>query len=310
MTVAMGDPAMGDIVGRRAAVRSPATSANLGPGFDSFGLALCLYDDFEVTLAGTGLEIDVEGEAAEFVPRDESHLVVTAMRAAFDRLGVPQPGLRLRCRNRVPHGRGLGSSASAIASGVVLAQSLAISQRRLTDEELLRLAAEIEGHPDNVAACLLGGFTVAWAADHGVRALRMEPHSELKPVVFVPPEAVATDLTRGLLPDQVSHRDASTNAAHAALLVAAMTQRPGLLLEASADLLHQDFRRPAMPVSLALVDAMRAGDTPAVLSGAGPAVLALGTVRTPVDVPRWMPVGWSALELDISLAGCAVRSTP
>ncbi|MBA3308935.1 MAG: homoserine kinase [Nocardioidaceae bacterium] len=299
---------MADLVGRCAAARSPATSANLGPGFDSFGLALGLYDDFEVTLVRAGLEIDVEGEGAELVPRDESHLVVTAMRAAFDRLGARQPGLRLRCRNRVPHGRGLGSSASAIVSGVVLARALAESAREPSDEDMLGLAAEIEGHPDNVAACMLGGFTLAWTTDQGVRALRLEPHPGLRPVVFVPPAPVATDVARGLLPAGVSHRDASVNAAHAGLLVAAITSRPDLLLEASSDLLHQEFRRPAMPVSLALVDAIRSEGSPAVLSGAGPAVLALATADAAVDVPRWTPPGWRALRLEISPVGCAVTS--
>lgn len=299
---------MDDLVGRRAVARSPATSANLGPGFDSFGLALGLYDDFEVTLLRAGLEIDVEGEGAELVPGDESHLVVTAMRAAFDRLGMRQPGLRLRCRNRVPHGRGLGSSASAIVSGVALARALAESEQQLGNEEALGLAAEIEGHPDNVAACLFGGFTLAWTTEQGVRALRMEPHPELRPVVFVPPAPVATELARDLLPAGVTHREASVNAAHAGLLVAAITSRPDLLLEASSDLLHQEFRRPAMPVSLGLVDAIRSGGSPAVLSGAGPAVLALGTADAAVDVRRWTPTGWRALGLEISPAGCTVTS--
>ena len=146
-----------------ARVRVPATSANLGPGFDSFGLALALYDDVVVRVAESGLVVDVAGEGADDVRRDKRHLVVQAVRATFDVLGGQPRGLEVVCANHIPHGRGLGSSAAAIVAGIVGARELVLGgAERLPDDAMLRLAAELEGHPDNVAACLAGGFTMAW----------------------------------------------------------------------------------------------------------------------------------------------------
>jgi len=257
--------------------RVPATSANLGPGFDALGLALSLHDDVEVRVMPGGLSIDVSGEgAAELALAKERHLVVRAMRATLDDLGVPQPaGLALRCVNRIPHGRGLGSSAAAIVAGVLAARALAGAERDLAAE--LVMANELEGHPDNVAPCLLGGLTIAWVAGYEARAIRLEPLSTVQPVAFIAPEPVSTKVARDLLPPSVPHADAARNAGRAALLVAALTARPDALLDASEDRLHQDYRAPAMPATHDLVGRLRAAAVPAVVSGAGPSVLAFLT---------------------------------
>jgi homoserine kinase len=279
---------------RSALARVPATSANLGPGFDALGLALSLHDDVEIAVTSGGLSFDVSGEgAAEVAAAGEGHLVVRAMRATFDDLAVPQPaGLALRCVNRIPHGRGLGSSAAAIVAGVLAARALAGIERDL-DAELV-MANKLEGHPDNVAPCLYGGLTIAWLADTRVadtrvaaggaphdaavaRAIRLEPLAEVRPVAFIAPEPVSTGVARGLLPARVPHADAARNAGRAALLIAALTVRPEALLDATEDRLHQDYRAPAMPATHDLVGRLRTAGLPAVVSGAGPSVLAFLT---------------------------------
>ncbi|MFF7590021.1 homoserine kinase [Kitasatospora purpeofusca] len=257
-------------------VRVPATSANLGPGFDAFGLALGLYDDVVVRVADSGLSVDIAGEGAETLPRDERHLLVRSMRAAFDRLGGQPRGLEVVCANRIPHGRGLGSSSAAICAGIVAARAVTIGgPSALDDDALLALASELEGHPDNVAACLRGNFTVAWTEEDRARAIALEPSAEVVPVVFVPATEVLTETARGLLPRTVPLADAAANAGRSALLVEALTRRPDLLLAATEDRIHQDYRASAMPDSAALVAALRAENVPAVISGAGPTVLAL-----------------------------------
>ncbi|MFJ3789088.1 homoserine kinase [Kitasatospora sp. NPDC090091] len=257
-------------------VRVPATSANLGPGFDAFGLALGLYDDVVVRVADSGLSVDIAGEGADTLPRDESHLLVRSMRAAFDRLGGQPRGLEVVCANRIPHGRGLGSSSAAICAGIVAARAVTIGgPSALDDDALLALASELEGHPDNVAACLRGNFTVAWTEEDTARAIALEPSDRVVPVVFVPAAEVLTETARGLLPRTVPLADAAVNAGRAALLVEALTRRPELLFAATEDRLHQDYRASAMPDSAALVGALRAEGIPAVISGAGPTVLAL-----------------------------------
>ncbi len=260
-------------------VRVPATSANLGPGFDALGLALALHDEVEVAVTSSGLSIEVSGEgAAEVADAGEKHLVVRAMRVALDDLGVDQPaGLAVRCVNRIPHGRGLGSSAAAIVAGILAARALAGAS--VAPNDALLLASALEGHPDNVAPCLFGGLTIAWLADSTAtaQAIRLEPLEEIRPVVFIPPESVATKVARGLLPASVPHAHAARNAGRAALLVAALTARPDALLDASEDLLHQHYRAPVMPATHDLVTRLRAAGVPAVVSGAGPSALAFLT---------------------------------
>ncbi|MEY9864087.1 homoserine kinase [Catenulispora sp. GAS73] len=297
-------------------VRVPATSANLGPGFDSLGLALGLYDEVMVRIADSGLRVDVAGEGADTVARDEGHLVVRAMRAAFDRLGARPPGLELVCANRIPHARGLGSSAAAICAGIVAARALTVGAT-LSDEEVLQLATELEGHPDNVAACLRGGFTIAWLDQAGeisdasaaaARALRVDPAPAVRAVAFVPDEGLSTEVARGLLPKLVPHADAARTAGRAALLTAALTAgRADLLLAATQDHLHQGYRAPAMPESAELIAELRAAGHAAVVSGAGPTVLVLTTedqVQAVIAAgDKAAPAGWQALGLAVDLAG-------
>jgi homoserine kinase len=288
-------------------VRVPATSANLGPAFDCAGLALGLYDDVVVRVADAGLRVDVAGEGAEKVPRGERHLVVSSLRAAFDRLGGQPRGLEVVCANRIPHARGLGSSAAAIVAAVVAARALVLGgEEQLGGDAALALADEIEGHPDNVAACLRGGLTLAWSGAGGARALRLDPSPELAPVVFVPGTTSSTRKARSALPEQVPHVDAAANAGRSALLPLALTSEPALLLEATADLLHQQYRAPGQPRTAALVEALRADGVAAVVSGAGPAVLALTTREQRDAVLARKARGWTAQALDVDRDGAQV----
>ncbi|MFJ9178353.1 homoserine kinase [Streptomyces sp. NPDC102360] len=288
-------------------VRVPATSANLGPGFDSLGLSLGLYDDVVVRVADSGLNIDIAGEGSETLPRDESHLLVRSLRTAFDALGGQPRGLEIVCANRIPHGRGLGSSSAAIVSAVVAARAVTIGGAAVLDDAaLLELATEIEGHPDNVAPCLLGGFTIAWTETGAGRAVRLDAAGSIVPVVFVPGKPVLTEMARGLLPRTVPHVDAAANAGRAALLVEALTRRPELLLPATEDRLHQEYRAPAMPESAALVERLRADGVPAMISGAGPTVLALVEEETADKVARLAGEGWAANRLDLDVDGASV----
>ncbi|MFI5802196.1 homoserine kinase [Streptomyces sp. NPDC051561] len=288
-------------------VRVPATSANLGPGFDAFGLSLGLYDDVVVRVADSGLHIDIAGEGADTLPRDERHLLVRAMRTAFDVLGGQPRGLEIVCANRIPHGRGLGSSSAAICAGIMAARAVTIGgDAKLDDAALLELATEIEGHPDNVAACLLGGFTVAWMDGGAGRAITLDPSDSIVPVVFVPSKPVLTEAARGLLPRSVPHVDAALNAGRAALLVEALTRRPELLMPATEDRLHQDYRTPAMPESVALVARLRADGVPAVISGAGPTVLALTDDSAADKVMRMAGDEWAAGRLGLDATGSCV----
>lgn len=294
-------------LGGPATVTVPASSANLGPGFDALGLALDLRDSLTAEVTDDGLQIDIDG-AGEALARDETHLVVRSMRAAFEALGAQPSGLRLACRNRIPHGRGLGSSAAAIVGGIVLARALVSDgTTRLTDAAALGLAARLEGHPDNVAPALLGGLAIAWQDDAIARAVRLDCEPTIRPVVLVPPYESSTARARGLLPAQVGHRDAARNAGRAALLVAALTTAPEHLFAATEDRLHQEFREPAMPGTVALVRALRADGLPAVVSGAGPTVLVLA--RDHVEVAHAeaaVPDGWQALAPAVSAAGATV----
>lgn len=288
-------------------VRVPATSANLGPGFDAFGLSLGLYDDVVVRVADSGLHVDIAGEGAETLPRDESHLLVRSLRTAFDLLGGQPRGLEVVCANRIPHGRGPAPPPPPSAPAIVAARAVTIGgDARLDEAALLELATEIEGHPDNVAACLLGGFTLAWTESGAARAIRMDPSDSIVPVVFVPGKPVLTETARGLLPRTVPHVDAAANAGRAALLVEALTRRPELLLAATEDRLHQEYRAPAMPDSIALVNRLRADGIPAVISGAGPTVLALAEHGTADKVARLAGEGWAANRLDLDASGASV----
>ena len=284
-------------------VEVPATSANLGPGFDCLGLALDLHDTLTGEAVESGLVVEVEGEGSDSLPRDERHLVVRAMSAAFAAARVELPGLRPRCRNAIPQSRGLGSSSAAIVGGLALARALLVDgAATLPDTELLRLANALEGHPDNVAPALFGGFVIAGQDDEDVWADQARISPQVSAVAFVPPDGLSTEAARGLLPAKVQHRAAAANTGRAALLVAALDHAPQRLLRATEDFLHQQYREPAMPDSLALVRALRADGYAAVVSGAGPTVLVL-TVGAAAGLVERCPAGWASYRLEVDHAG-------
>ena len=272
-------------------IRVPASTANLGPGFDSVGLALGLWDEYEVSLGdGDGLQVKVSGEGAEDVPRDATHLVVRAMAHGFARLGAPMPAnICLVARNGIPHSRGLGSSASAIVAGVVAAQVFSD----------LGVLAEVG--PESVVDVDLDVATDL--------STEVATHPDVTAVVLVPREQLATHTARAVLPPHVDHRDAALNSGRAALLVEAMTRRPDLLLPATRDWLHQGFRRAAFAPSMDLVDALRSEGHAAVISGAGPSVVVLTTHERAAGV--LVPtnrVGWARLEPGIPSTVEVVRT--
>lgn len=290
-------------------IRVPATSANVGPGYDTFGLALALHDEIVVRVGEDGLDLDVAGEGSDRVRRDARNLVAKAMYTAFDRMGGRPRGLEVRCLNRIPHGRGLGSSAAAIVGGVAAARALTVGgDERLDDERLLALATQMEGHPDNVAAALHGGFTVSWTDGGEVGSLVLGPHVDIVPVVFVSGSELRTVKARKVLPELVPHADAATNASRAALLVHAITQRPDLLMTATEDLLHQEYRREVMPRSLALLDELRGQGVPATVSGAGPTVLALSSTEVASTLVDRSRRGWHAQILEPDRQGIEISS--
>ncbi len=306
------------VTGKRCSVRVPATSANLGPGFDALGLALGLYDVVRAEVVGAGvldagLEVTVEGEGEGHVPLDERHLVVRAFRAATLAWGIdPAPGLRLHAHNAIPHGRGLGSSAAAVVAGLALADLLAPAGPGRGPAELLRLAGRLEGHPDNAAAALLGGLTIAWCEgdDLGARAVRLQPHPSIEPVVLVPEHRLDTSHARSVLPATVRHADAARTAGRAALIVHALTADPGLLLPATEDWLHQGPRSAAMPETVRLMDELRSQGYAAVVSGAGPSLLVLcvgaddgGIGERAEALTRRPPSGWRAMAPGIAHQG-------
>jgi homoserine kinase len=291
-------------------VSVPATSANLGPGYDCLGLALDLRDELTAEVGGSGLVVEVSGEGAGSVPLDDTHLVVRALRAGLAALGEQfPPGLRLSCSNRVPHARGLGSSSAAIVGGLWLAQALVAGGRdQHTLDTWLAHATGIEGHPDNVAPALYGGLVVCGQDDQSVWADRVALDPRIRAVAFVPPTGLATEVARGLLPRAVPHADAAANTGRAALLVAALASgRPESLWRGTEDFLHQDYRRPAMPESLALVDLLRSDGHAAVVSGAGPTVLVL--LADDRDLESYRPDGWRCLPLAVAADGAQVVRT-
>ncbi|HEV2450361.1 MAG TPA: homoserine kinase [Streptosporangiaceae bacterium] len=308
--------------GRTVRVRVPATSANLGPGFDALGLALAWYDEVQAEITGGGLCIEVTGEGSQTAGAGERHLVVRAMRAYFAAVGEQPPGLALHCVNAIPQRRGLGSSAGAVVAGLLGARGLlggdgaGRESESLSDQALLGLATELEGHPDNAAACLAGGLTISWTTAAGPRAVRLSSHPVIKPVICVPATSLATSVARGALPAMISHRDAAASAGRSALLVAALTQHPDLLLDATEDLLHEPYRATLMPATADLIGRLRGAGIAAVLSGAGPAVMAL-TVDGPSPGPSEVDSiasqtgnQWLVSSLDVDRQGATIRTVP
>ena len=303
---------------RRDAVRVvvPASSANLGPAFDCAGLALDVCDEYVAMVSDdAGVLIEVEGEGADDVPLDATHLVARSMALAFAAMDVHPAGFVLRCTNAIPHGRGMGSSAAAIIGGLVLGRAIVTDGPAvLSDDDLLQLALSMESHPDNIAAALFGGLNFSWLEETGrAGTMKLAVHPEIVPVVAIPGDAVATSKARTALPAQVDFADASFNIARASLLVHALTSDPGYLLEATRDRLHQEARRGMYGASLDLVERLRSESIPAVISGAGPSVLALPAPSDASRVAALADPTWQVLECAVSPLGARevpVMNTP
>ena len=298
----------------RVRVRVPATSANLGPGFDALGIALGVYDEVEVRLvASDSVEVEVSGEGAGQVPVGADHLIVRALRRTLDAVGAPLAGVHLTCANAIPHGRGLGSSAAAAVAGVLAGRALLADPRALNATDVLTLVTEFEGHPDNAAPAILGGGTIAWfdgPERRNPRAARFDVDPRVTATVLIPDTRLATSAARAVLPAEVPHRDAAFNAGRAALLVHALTSAPELLLSATEDRLHQPQRTAVMPGSSELLHSLRAAGFATTISGAGPTVLVLtaddaATAALDVQLADLMPAlpGWRTVRPPIDTVG-------
>ena len=297
-------------------VQVPASTANIGPGFDAFGMALELRDRYIAqVLDEKTLDVDVAGEGADQVPRDHKNLVVKAMYQGFDFLGGKPAGVALRCLNNIPHNRGLGSSATAIVGGLALARALVVGAAdRMTDEDLLTIATEMEGHPDNVSASIYGGATFAWQGNEFAESIKLPISNRISAVAFIPESELATSKARKMLPESIPHADAVQNSIRTAMLTQALTTRPDLLLQATEDFLHQNYRESAMPKSLALMNKLRAAGVPAFISGAGPAVLALrldaniDNENELTDLARVAGGGFKVEQIEIAQTGFQVAT--
>ena len=295
---------------RIVSVSVPATSANLGPGYDALGLALEIRDQVTAQFTDDNLvSVVVTGEGAGKLPTDATHLVAKTIIDACKAFGTEVSGLRVECKNAIPQGRGLGSSAGAIVAGLVLASELTYA--RASEDELLQMANAIDGHPDNVAACLLGAMTIAWLEDDGkANSVSMNVHPDVSPVLGIPETELDTHKARGLIPESISHVDAAFNAGRSALLVAAMIGDPDFLLEATEDKLHQPFRAQAYSESMALVEQLRAAEIAACISGAGPTVIALSTVEQVAQAVEIIAKsGFTAVPVAVSDQGAIPTSS-
>lgn len=298
-----------------AQVSVPATSANIGPGFDSFGLALELRDRYAAqVLDEPNFDVDVSGEGAAEVKKDGKNLVIKSMLRGFEHMGAKPKGIALRALNVIPHGRGLGSSASAIVGGLTLARSLVLTgEQYMSDDDLITLATELEGHPDNIASAFYGGATIAWIEKsvslNGIsteigKAVSLKVDDRIKALLLIPANQLATTKARKLLPENIPHQDAVLNSSRSALLVHALAERPDLLFTATEDLLHQKYRESAMPKTIALVEKLRGAGLAAVVSGAGPSVMVLySNSEDEIDQVASLAPGFNALKLEIAKTG-------
>ena len=298
-----------------AQISVPASSANIGPGFDCFGIALELRDRYAAqVLDEPTFDVDVSGESASEVKKDAKNLVVKAMMHGFEHMGSKPRGIALRALNAIPHGRGLGSSASAIVGGLALARSLVLTgEQYMSDDELITLATELEGHPDNVASAFYGGATIAWIENsidqYGNtksvgRAVSLKVDDRIKALLLVPDNQLSTAKARKLLPETISHQDAVLNSSRTALLVHALAERPDLLFTATQDLLHQSYRASAMPKTISLVEKLRGAGLAAVVSGAGPSVMVLySNSEDEIDQVASLAPGFTAMKLAVAKTG-------
>jgi homoserine kinase len=296
----------------RVHVRVPATSANLGPGFDALGLALSLYNEV-VAEERDGVTVAIQGEGADRLSRDGGNVVARGVKLAFEAAGRAFKGCALECVNRIPTARGLGSSAAAWVGGLVAGNALLGSP--LSREALLGLAARAEGHPDNVAAAVFGGLTVSCGTPDGVTAVTLPVTKSLSWVVLVPEVTSATAEARALLPRSVPRDDAVFNVQRVALLLAGLqTALPAALSVALDDRLHQPYRLKLFPWMPDVSDAARsAGALGCVLSGAGPSLLAVvagdgaAVGRAMEGAAGRVGIRASALTLDVDAAGATSR---
>jgi homoserine kinase len=296
----------------RVHVRVPATSANLGPGFDALGLALALHNEV-VAAEAEGVTVKIEGEGADRLARDAGNVVARGVKLAYEAAGRPFTGCALECVNRIPTARGLGSSAAAWVGGLVAGNALMGSP--LSREALLGLAARAEGHPDNVAAAIFGGLTVSCGTPEGVTAVTLPVTKSLAWVVLVPEVTSATAEARALLPRSVPREDAVFNVQRVALLLAALQAAlPAALSVALEDRLHQPYRLKLFPWLPEVATAARAaGALGCVLSGAGPSLLAVvagdgGAVgRAMEEALSRAGVRGRACVLDVDAAGASSK---
>lgn len=273
-------------VGKKVSVTVPASSANLGPGFDTLGLAVSLYDTVEVEVVASGLSVEVFGEGQGELPLDGSHLVVKALRAGLKATDAHAPGLKVVCHNSIPQSRGLGSSAAAAVAGVCAANGLAGCP--LSDEQLVQLSSAFEGHPDNAAASVLGQAVVSWTeipvdgkTEPQYRAVTIPVAESIMATALVPNFHASTEAVRRVLPTDVTHLDARFNVSRCAVMTVALQHHPELLWEGTRDRLHQPYRADVLPVTAEWVNRLRNKGYAAYLSGAGPTVMVLST--EPVD---------------------------
>lgn len=297
-------------------VSVPASAANLGPGFDALALALELRDIYVAQILDEeGFDVDVTGEGADEIKKDGKHLVIKAMMAGFEFMGGRPRGIALRALNVIPHGRGLGSSAAAIVGGLSLARGLVLSgNTMMSDDDLIALATDLEGHPDNVAAATFGGATISWMENRASVATgcasRFSVDPSIRALLFLPHTQLSTGRARRMLPETVPHKDASVNSGRSALLVHALSVRPELLFAATEDHLHQEYRREAMPRSVDLVRKLRGAGVAAMISGAGPSVLVLhsGTNAEHDDIVRSAGDHFNPMDLEVAIAGAVVSN--
>jgi homoserine kinase len=297
-------------------VQVPASSANLGPGFDCLGLALNMNDRYMAQVMDEpGVDIDVAGEGAESVPTTDKNLVIKAMYKGFDYLGGRPRGISLRQLNVIPHGRGLGSSAAAIVGGLALARALVLGgNERMSNEDMLNIANEMEGHPDNVSAAIYGGANLAWQESQRGHVVAQSLNFEVDPrigvLAFVPSTELSTSKARKMLPESIPHSDAVKNSSNVAVLVQALQHRPDLLLGATEDYLHQSYRKDAMPNSFSLMTKLRKAGVAAFISGAGPTVLVLhtGGETEAAELERAAGDKFHMMSLGISRTGVSLVS--
>lgn len=256
-------------------VSVPATSANLGPGFDALGLALNLHNTIKLSRAEKGIIVEVQGEGAGWLPRNETNTIVKAAQRIFDQVGERPAGLRFSLSNRVPPGSGMGSSAAALVGGAVAANALLDDP--LSRDDVLRIAVEMEGHPDNACAAMLGGLVVSSFGDSELLYRRVAV-PRLTVAIALPDVHALTEELRALLPKTVPLKDAAANIGRAALVVQALAEADyDLLGAAMRDLLHEPYRKKAIPgYEQAVKAAYEAGAAAVTISGAGPSLIAFG----------------------------------